>query len=148
MCSICFQPLETNNIVRTISRCNHIFHRECIDQWFEDNITCPICRYDIRTDIEPIPTNQNNTDASGNTVHTDVSIERVTIPLNNLPQNIIFTKCDKIGPSLIKKNIDSFFVELSNYWSRTPNYFTSSSDKNLGKDEIEKHISRINKSLN
>ena len=78
-----------------------------------------------------------------------IDIENINfIGKNNLPLNIIFTKCDKIGLSLIKKNIDSFFVELSNYWSRTPNYFTSSSDKNLGKDEIEKHISRINKSLN
>tara|TARA_B100000686_G_scaffold67930_1_gene73521 strand:- start:8025 stop:8624 length:600 start_codon:yes stop_codon:yes gene_type:complete len=78
-----------------------------------------------------------------------IDIENINfIGKNNLPLNIIFTKCDKIGPSLIKKNIDSFFVELSNYWSRTPNYFTSSSDKNLGKDEIEKHIFRINKSLN
>ena len=78
-----------------------------------------------------------------------IDIENINfIGKNNLPLNIIFTKCDKISPSLIKKNIDSFFVELSNYWSRTPNYFTSSSDKNLGKDEIEKHIFRINKSLN
>ena len=27
--------------------CKHIFHRECIKQWFKSNHTCPVCRADI-----------------------------------------------------------------------------------------------------
>ena len=44
-----------------------------------------------------------------------IDIENINfIGKNNLPLNIIFTKCDKISSSLINKNIDSFFIELSN----------------------------------
>jgi len=31
--------------------CNHQFHRECVDSWFERSIHCPVCRADIR---EPV----------------------------------------------------------------------------------------------
>lgn len=31
--------------------CRHIFHKECIDHWFSQNVHCPVCRADIR-DIE------------------------------------------------------------------------------------------------
>ena len=31
-------------IIRTIKRCGHRFHQGCIDNWFIQNHTCPICR--------------------------------------------------------------------------------------------------------
>ena len=27
--------------------CNHLFHSECIDEWLNNNPTCPICRMDV-----------------------------------------------------------------------------------------------------
>jgi len=42
VCSICCEQLKT-----TVSRrlkCNHRFHKECIDQWFMRQNTCPCCR--------------------------------------------------------------------------------------------------------
>jgi hypothetical protein len=34
--------------MRTLTHCNHYFHKNCIDVWFESHVHCPICRYDIR----------------------------------------------------------------------------------------------------
>jgi len=31
-------------------RCEHEFHRDCVDQWFSHSVVCPICRHDIRED--------------------------------------------------------------------------------------------------
>jgi len=47
-CVICMENLEDNTIVRRLNKCNHVFHIDCIDKWFESKITCPTCRQDIR----------------------------------------------------------------------------------------------------
>jgi hypothetical protein len=28
-------------------KCHHVFHRECLDPWFKEHHTCPVCRTDI-----------------------------------------------------------------------------------------------------
>ena len=50
-CTICLENIEENNIIRKINKCNHSFHIECSDKWFEAHITCPHCRQDIRIEI-------------------------------------------------------------------------------------------------
>ena len=47
-CAICQDPLLTNHDVRTINHCDHIFHKQCIDTWFQRHIHCPCCRHDVR----------------------------------------------------------------------------------------------------
>jgi hypothetical protein len=33
--------------------CHHAFHLSCIDNWFQRNVHCPVCRKDIREFSEP-----------------------------------------------------------------------------------------------
>ena len=44
--------------VRTLTHCGHRFHVLCIDNWFQRNVHCPLCRHDIRdgltTDVTQI----------------------------------------------------------------------------------------------
>jgi len=47
-CAICQEEIEASVEVRKIHACGHIFHRPCIDRWFEQSVFCPICRVDIR----------------------------------------------------------------------------------------------------
>ena len=49
-CAICQENIIKNDIIRTINLCNHQFHIECIEKWFEKNTKCPICRNDIRNE--------------------------------------------------------------------------------------------------
>lgn len=51
ICPICqSHDLENNSSPtwRYIRHCNHQFHKECIDHWFQENVHCPVCRFDIR----------------------------------------------------------------------------------------------------
>jgi len=47
-CAICQDPMKKEQEVRTLTHCQHIFHMDCIDTWFRQNIQCPCCRHDIR----------------------------------------------------------------------------------------------------
>lgn len=48
-CSICQEPVTGGTRIR---HCNHFFHGNCINEWFELNSRCPVCRHDIR-DYQP-----------------------------------------------------------------------------------------------
>lgn len=48
-CSICLSKLSILAISsksHTLS-CNHTYHKNCIDEWFKNNSTCPLCRTNI-----------------------------------------------------------------------------------------------------
>jgi hypothetical protein len=47
-CAICQDEMNEGNQIRKINYCNHIFHKDCIDIWFNRNAYCPTCRHDIR----------------------------------------------------------------------------------------------------
>ena len=48
-CSICLEPLynkedlENNKPVISL-KCNHMFHKECLDPWVINNKCCPLCK--------------------------------------------------------------------------------------------------------
>jgi hypothetical protein len=48
-CAVCRDTMLTGATVRKITGCSHMFHRSCIDVWFQSNVRCPNCRYDVRT---------------------------------------------------------------------------------------------------
>ena len=58
-CSICQDSINNNDIIRCIKLCNHKFHINCIDKWFEKNTKCPICRIDIRDQVDVINSNSD-----------------------------------------------------------------------------------------
>lgn len=65
---------------------------------------------------------------------------------NEIPFCIIFTKTDKVKPKAISKNIEKYKATmLEGNWAYFPNYFTSSSSKKSGKDDILNFIESINK---
>ncbi|OQV08922.1 Ring finger domain-containing protein [Cladophialophora immunda] len=52
-CPICTQPFVTNDTIRILP-CNHRYHQGCIDPWLLGcSATCPICRIDVRTFLQP-----------------------------------------------------------------------------------------------
>ncbi|KAJ3125003.1 hypothetical protein HK098_000668 [Nowakowskiella sp. JEL0407] len=48
-CSICLEALKPRDEVRKLPTCEHVFHKECIDNWLlEQSCCCPNCRFDLR----------------------------------------------------------------------------------------------------
>lgn len=46
-CSICRLDYQENDIIRKINHCSHYFHHNCIDNWFKNHTTCPVCRHSL-----------------------------------------------------------------------------------------------------
>lgn len=65
-CPISLERFENDELVRQIIPCGHLFCQNAFDEWFETNVRCPICRYDIRSYVRPA-TNPNAT------INTDVN---------------------------------------------------------------------------
>jgi len=79
-CPISLDEFNDDDQVRQLLPCGHIFHENQFNEWFQSNVRCPVCRYDIRnfrplsrrntpTNISTSP-NPNNSSAQSNTTNT------------------------------------------------------------------------------
>jgi len=82
VCPITMEEFEEGDEVCVIIHCNHLFKKEALYRWFNNNVRCPVCRYDVRDYIEP------EEDISGNNIS------------GILNENMINTTVDAIGGAL------------------------------------------------
>jgi len=47
-CPITMEDFQEGELVRQIRHCRHMFNEQSIQNWFQTNVRCPVCRYDIR----------------------------------------------------------------------------------------------------
>jgi len=66
---------------------------------------------------------------------------------NNIPFSIIFTKADKLRPLAIKNQVEDYKSILLETWEEMPNYFITSSSKNIGKDDVLGYIYGLNENM-
>ena len=45
-CSVCLDKYSNDRLVCQLT-CGHVFHIDCISQWFQRSFTCPLCRMSI-----------------------------------------------------------------------------------------------------
>lgn len=62
---------------------------------------------------------------------------------NGIPFAIIYTKCDKQGPNVLKAQLEKNERTLLLDWEKLPDCLTSSSEKGSGKEEILSYIETI-----
>ncbi|OIV95167.1 hypothetical protein TanjilG_21557 [Lupinus angustifolius] len=43
-CAVCLCDVVEGEKTRFLPKCNHGFHVDCIDMWFQSHSTCPLCR--------------------------------------------------------------------------------------------------------
>ncbi|CAN4114309.1 unnamed protein product [Withania somnifera] len=47
-CIICLAEYQEKDTLRILPICGHSFHATCIDIWFQQHSTCPVCRISLR----------------------------------------------------------------------------------------------------
>jgi len=66
---------------------------------------------------------------------------------SQIPFVIVFTKTDKLGKNILKKNNDNFRKEMLKSWEEIPKIFLTSSETKEGVIEITKYITKLNLNL-
>jgi len=60
-----------------------------------------------------------------------------------IPFSIIFTKCDKLKPREVEKNVAAFEDKMFQFWEELPPMFQTSAEKKDGKKEVLNYIEAI-----
>lgn len=47
-CVVCLEEFEDGEKGRTLPKCGHNFHLDCIDMWLHSHSTCPLCRASVQ----------------------------------------------------------------------------------------------------
>ena len=64
-----------------------------------------------------------------------------------MPFSIIFTKVDKIKDIELQRNLQAYKEKLAEEWDEMPNIFITSSEKEVGKDDVLNYIDGLNEQL-
>ena len=94
ICPVCLEDLDEESDIIT-TKCNHKFHKECLNKWQEDNSSCPMCRSDIL----------NEYIINEFIVKHPLYFRKKTMKISN--KNIEFKRGDKILTSIPLNNIKS-----------------------------------------
>jgi GTP-binding protein len=63
---------------------------------------------------------------------------------NEIPFVLVFTKTDKLGKTVLLKNIEEYKLELLKQWEELPKIFITSAEKKTGLSEIATYIEQLN----
>jgi GTP-binding protein len=64
---------------------------------------------------------------------------------NSVPFCLIFTKADKLKPAAVERAVSQYGEQLiMDGWEEVPQYFITSSSKNIGRDEVLSFIESVN----
>ncbi|MBU2939224.1 ribosome biogenesis GTP-binding protein YihA/YsxC [Lacinutrix sp. C3R15] len=66
---------------------------------------------------------------------------------NGIPFSIIFTKADKLKPKAIENHVEDYKKVLLETWEEVPNYFITSSSKDIGKEDVLEYIDSLNTNM-
>ncbi len=66
---------------------------------------------------------------------------------NGIPFSIIFTKADKLKPQAILNHVADYSAIMLETWEQMPNYFITSSSKDIGKDDVLNYIHEVNENM-
>jgi hypothetical protein len=115
-CPISMDRFNIDDLVRQIHHCGHLFGPSQFDEWFQSNVRCPVCRFDVRNH------STNTTTASSNQRHAvDPSNNEIVFDLsgNDLSDGLLNTLSSRflesiLYPSTNDDNNDRFVYDPSN----------------------------------
>ncbi|OAY36315.1 RING-H2 finger protein ATL3 [Manihot esculenta] len=88
-CAVCLAEVAEGEKTRLLPKCNHGFHVDCIDMWFQSHSTCPLCR----NSVAPLPecSSFDSSDLQEN-IHSpeEILASGYSTESPNFPTNVLF----------------------------------------------------------
>jgi E3 ubiquitin-protein ligase RNF115/126 len=106
VCPVCKDEFVIDDIIMDLP-CEHYFHKDCIMPWLNEHDSCPVCRFELKTDDEDyenwkkernqentnnndnfhnvnnnISTNMNNNNSNINCIPSNLNGSNVVVPRN------------------------------------------------------------------
>jgi hypothetical protein len=84
-CAITLEPFASEDMVRQLHHCGHIFFPEPFNQWFNNSVRCPVCRHDIRTSVansNPLANSASNSVSNNDSTFDNLSSQLLNSLLN------------------------------------------------------------------
>lgn len=131
-CPISMDRFNIDDLVRQIHHCGHLFVPSQFDEWFQSNVRCPVCRFDVRNHVRDqnittartataTTTSTTATAARPITTTTDPSNNEIVVDLsgNEITDNLLNTLSNRFleslfHPSTNADNNDRFVYDPSN----------------------------------
>lgn len=101
-CAVCLSDVVQGEKARLLPKCNHGFHVDCIDMWFQSHATCPLCR----NPVAPEGSNSNTSAEVSEDVESsgEILVSSFSTESPNFPTNVLFwgdqTQVSSRGASL------------------------------------------------
>ncbi|XVF27158.1 hypothetical protein REPUB_Repub14bG0082500 [Reevesia pubescens] len=105
-CAVCLCELVEGEKARLLPKCNHGFHVDCIDMWFQSHSTCPLCR----NSVVAVQIENSSSVMSGDEVNSHVQSSHDGLASGystdspSFPTNVLFwgnqLQVSSVGPSL------------------------------------------------
>jgi len=76
ICSVCKEEFQIGNEMLDLP-CKHYFHKDCLMPWLNQHDSCPICRFELKTedeDYEKMKIERNNRNNGSNNLSQNLSI--------------------------------------------------------------------------
>ncbi|KAH0890453.1 hypothetical protein HID58_052882 [Brassica napus] len=79
-CTVCLSDFESDDNIRQLPNCRHVFHDHCLDRWIVDcrKMTCPICR-DRYFPAEEIPVQYGGNERDDDTKFSNEAVSEVVV---------------------------------------------------------------------
>jgi len=117
-CPITLEEFQENETVCQIRQCGHLFREMAIKNWFRQNVRCPVCRFDIRTD-NPTEPGEEETARTDELPRVSGSVNRIVQNLSNGLQSVLQNYFDRDASM---NNVFSIEVPLYIYNDLSGNY--------------------------
>ncbi|KAK4487441.1 hypothetical protein RD792_005923 [Penstemon davidsonii] len=111
-CAVCLCEVSEGEKTRLLPKCNHGFHVDCIDMWFQSHSTCPLCRNPVANQNQSNHTSESTLE---NILHAPIGDNSLEAP--SFPTNVLFwgneTQISTFGPSTEEERQSNAIAEPS-----------------------------------
>jgi len=132
-CPITLENFEEGQPICQIINCGHCFSEAAIKNWFRSHVRCPVCRYDIRGDVEtPSPQPEPTANVSDGTSPSPPQQQPQRIPIPNFSRNFndilsnLFTQNIYNYNTLRRDASTNLVYAFDIYYDPSYNYYESS----------------------
>ena len=111
-CAISLEPFSSEDNVRQLNHCGHIFLPDQFNQWFSNNVRCPVCRHDIRSTPSATAT-PSVTSSASNPINNIVDQLTIDISNNELSNNLLSSIASRFLTNLLNPSANTSNTPLS-----------------------------------